>query len=249
MDGRRLVFAHLYPGHMNLYGDRGNVLALRRRAEWRGYDVDVLDVNPTDPLPLASIDLLFVGGGEDRHQELVVEDFVSRRQELVAAFQDGLPTLAVCGAYQLLGHRYQVADGRWLPGIAWFDLETRSGTDRAVGNVVIESRLDLSPKTLVGFENHGGRTFLAPGQEPLGRVIAGHGNNGQDHMEGAVREQVVGTYLHGSLLPKNPQLADWLLSRAIGFKTGNGELSPLEAEFELRAHAAMVERFTGGGRS
>jgi hypothetical protein len=248
MTGRRLLFAHLYPGHMNLYGDRGNVLALRRRAEWRGYVVDVLDVNPADPLPLGSIDLLFIGGGEDRHQELVAEDFVGRRQELVAAFQDGLPTLAICGGYQLLGHRYQVADGRWLPGVGWFDLETRNGSDRAVGNVVIESRLDLSPNTLVGFENHGGRTFLASGQEALGRVLTGQGNNGQDHMEGAVRERVVGTYLHGSLLPKNPQLADWFLAQAVGARTGNGELPPLDTELELRAHVLMVERLTGGGR-
>lgn len=245
---RHLVIAHLYPAHMNLYGDRGNVLALRRRAEWRGFTVTVEDVGPGDELDLSTVDVLFIGGGEDRHQELVAADFVGRGPDLSAAFADGLPTLAICGGYQLLGHRYEAADGRWLAGVGWFDVETRSGDGRAVGDVVIDCRLGVEPRTLVGFENHGGRTFLGAGQEPLGRVLAGQGNNGQDRTEGAVRERVVGTYLHGSLLPKNPHLADWLLSEALNFRTGRADLDPLDANLEFAAHEAMVERLIGARR-
>jgi CobQ-like glutamine amidotransferase family enzyme len=245
---RSLVIVHLYPAHMNLYGDRGNVLALRRRAEWRGFDVTVEDVDPGDPLDLSRVDLLFIGGGEDRHQELVAEDFAQRGPDLAEAFADGLPALAVCGGYQLLGHRYEAADGRGLPGVGWFDLETRNGVGRAVGDIVIETGLELEPRTLVGFENHGGRTYLAAGQGALGRVLSGQGNNGQDGTEGAVRGRVLGTYLHGSLLPKNPQLADWLLSQARAYRTGTEDLEPLDAVLELRAHAAMVERLIGGRR-
>ena len=241
-----LRIAHVYPAHMNLYGDRGNVLALTRRAEWRGWTVEVVEVNPGQSVDLAAIDLLFMGGGEDAHQALIAEDFVRRGADVRAALADGLPALAVCGAFQLLGVSYETAQGTVLAGVEWFDMVTHAGPDRAIGDVVVETSLDVTPRTLVGFENHGGRTWLSAGETPLGRVVAGRGNNGQDGTEGAVRQRTIGTYLHGSLLPKNPQLTDWLLRQAQAHRTGSEDLEPLEADWELAAHDAMVERTRRG---
>lgn len=237
-----LTIIHLYPARMNLYGDRGNVLALVRRAEWRGWTAEVVPVEVGQRADFGRADLIFMGGGEDRHQAAIAEDFRRRGPELLAAFSDGVPALAICGAYQLLGEYYETASGERLEGLGWFSASTRSGTGRAIGNVVVEAALDLEPRTLVGFENHGGRTYLAPGQAPLGRVLAGAGNNGSDGTEGAVKLGTIGTYLHGSLLPKNPQLADWLLTRARERKEGTAELEPLDDTLELWAHAGVVER-------
>lgn len=233
----RLTIVHLYPSDMNLYGDRGNVLALARRAEWRGWEVRVLGVEPEAPMSWAEADIVFLGGGEDRHQALIVGDLVTRGADLSAALADGLPLLSVCGGFQLLGREYQTQDGRVLPGLGWFDATTRAGTRaRHVGNVIATATLPLEPATLVGFENHAGETVLHADQRPLARVIVGAGNNGRDRTEGAVRIHAVGTYLHGSLLPKNPHLADWLLSRALERRTGEAELPPLLDDWEWAAH-------------
>jgi len=223
---------------MNLYGDRGNVLALRRRAQWRGLTVTVREVDPGDAVAWTDVDLLFVGGGEDRHQAWIADDLVRRGPDLLLACQDGLAGLAVCGGYQLLGREYEGQNGRILPGVGWFDAVTRAGPARRhVGNVVATTTLDIKPPTLVGFENHAGETTLGAGATPLGHVRVGAGNNGRDGTEGAVRQHVVGTYLHGSLLPKNPQLADWLLGRALLRRTGSDALAPLDDEWELDAHS------------
>ncbi len=235
---RRLQIVHLYPRDMNLYGDRGNVLALVRRAQWRGWDASVVEVEPGDTVAWGDADLAFIGGGEDRHQAWIAEDLSGRAREMTAALADGLPLLAVCGGFQLLGREYQAQDGRVMPGIGWFDAITRAGPrGRHVGNVVATAALPLDPPTLVGFENHAGETVLQPGQDPLARVRVGVGNNGRDGTEGAVAGHAVGTYLHGSLLPKNPHLADWLLAKAQMRRTGDERLEPLADDWEWAAHA------------
>ena len=251
---RPLRIAHLYPEAMNLYGDMGNVRVLQRRAEWRGIAVEIVDVGP-GPAELDRYDLVFFGGGQDRDQSRIFEDFADhKRASLGRAVDERAAVLAVCGGYQLLGHAYVDADGRELRGLSLLDLRSRAGSDRWIGNVVVESdaSLGLQPRTLVGFENHGGRTFLGAGLRPLGRVMVGGGNNGEDGGEGVVSGTIVGTYLHGSLLPKNPALADWLLAAALGHRGGRSEpLEPLDDATELRAHreAEQLARAERGRRA
>jgi len=251
----KLRIGHLYPDAMNIYGDIGNVRALTQRARWRGIEVEIEDIQD-GPADLQACDLLFMGGGQDRDQSRIFRDFAtSKRESLRSAIAEGVAVLAVCGGYQLLGHSYVDADGRELEGLGLLDLRSSAGSDRWIGNVVIESdaSLRLSPRTLVGFENHGGRTFLGPGLTPLGRVVVGGGNNGADHGEGVVEGRVIGTYLHGSLLPKNPALTDWLLAAALSHRAGEAEpqpLQPLDDGVELAAHhraceLAMAERGRG----
>jgi len=229
---------------MNIYGDIGNIRTLERRARWRGIEVEV-DAVGAGPAELAAYDLIFFGGGQDRDQSRIFRDFADhKRESLVRAVDDGAAVLAVCGGYQLLGHSYIDADGRVLDGLGLLDLRSTAGHDRWIGNVVIESEtaMNLTPRTIVGFENHGGRTVLGPGLAPLGRVSVGGGNNGEDGGEGAVSGTVVGTYLHGSLLPKNPSLADWLLAAALAHRGGRlVAMEPLDDTLELVAHARAVE--------
>jgi CobQ-like glutamine amidotransferase family enzyme len=239
----RLVIGHLYPDLLNIYGDRGNVLALCRRAAWRGVgQVEVRTATVGEPFDLAEVDLLCMGGGEDAKQALAAADLQRRRDELAAAVASGLPVLAVCGSYQLLGAYYQLPDGSRLPGAGVLDAYTVAGERRLVGNVVVETDLFGAPRTLVGFENHAGCTYLGPGARPLGRVRVGHGNHGRDGSEGAVCGHCVGTYLHGSLLPKNPALADWLLLAALRRRYGEVAWPELDDDLEERAHAAAVRR-------
>jgi CobQ-like glutamine amidotransferase family enzyme len=236
---KRLRIAHLYADEMNIYGDRGNILTLRKRAEWRGIEVDVTAIGRGSPPELDAFDLLFWGGGQDRDQQLVFADLTANKAEGIrAAVARGAVVLAVCGGYQLLGNYYVTADGQKLPGLGLLDTYTVPGRRRNIGNVLIDAgRLGISPPTLVGFENHSGKTYLGPGLQPLGRVIRGTGNNGEDGTEGVAAGNVFGTYLHGSLLPKNPQLADLLLARALG-----ETLAPLDATVELAAHAMVAAR-------
>lgn len=238
---------HLYPDLLNLYGDRGNIIALRRRAEWRGIGVTVRSLSLGDPPDFADVDLAFIGGGQDREQSLIAEDFArGKRDALIAAVEEGMALLAVCGGYQLLGRYYRTAAGEEMPGVGLFDLWTEAGSRRLIGNVVVETDLwSEGERTLVGFENHSGRTFLGRGCRPLGRVVIGAGNNGEDGGEGAVYRHAVGTYLHGSLLPKNPRLTDWLLARALERRYGAGAaeaLVPLDDAVEERAHQAAIRR-------
>lgn len=233
---------YLYPEHMNLYGDRGNVLALAQRARWRGIPTQITEREIAEPIEWNSVDLVFMGGGEDTHQARIADDFLAIGSELSARLNDGLPMLAICGAYQLLGRYYKTADGHDLPGVGFLDVWTEPGPGRAIGDVVTETDLPISPSSLVGFENHGGRTFLGDAASPLGRVRLGQGNNGQDGTEGAIQQRVIGTYLHGSLLPKNPHLADLLLTWALARQGSNELLEPLSADEEMQAHEAIVAR-------
>jgi len=233
-----LRLAHLYPDVMNIYGDRGNIIALRERCRRRGIALEVVEVTVGDSAPFdaAAFDLVVIGGGQDREQRRIADDLQAKGLNLRAAVDDGLPALAVCGGYQLFGHRYVDSDGSEIPGIGVFDLETRHPgprADRCIGDVVVETPFG----EVAGFENHGGRTYLDPGQEPFGRVVRGGGNNASDGTEGARYKNAIGTYLHGSLLPKNPAVADALLLAALRRKYGpEAELAPLDDHVELAAH-------------
>ena len=235
-----LRLAHLYPKQMNLYGDRGNILCLRRRCAARGIELTVDELEMGEPLDAAACDLIFIGGAQDREQRRVAADLLEVKGEaLRQAVAAGVAVLAVCGGYQLLGRYYRPAAGEDLPGLGVFDAWTEhpgAAAKRFIGNVVVR----WQGVTLVGFENHGGRTFLGPAARPLARVIAGYGNNGRDGTEGAVQANAFGTYLHGSLLPKNPRFADHLIALALARKYGRGELRPLDDALEERAHAEAV---------
>ena len=243
--GLTIRLAHLYPDVMNIYGDRGNVIALRYRCEARGITLDVTEVNVGDPFDPAEFDLVLMGGGQDREQRRIADDLVSKGPSLRSAIDDGLPALAVCGGFQLFGHRYVDNEGGIIPGIGVFNLETRHPgplADRCIGDVVLATDVG----EVVGFENHGGRTYLAPGQEPFGKVKRGFGNNAEDGGEGARRKNAIGTYLHGSLLPKNPALADELIRKALEHRYQETfELPALDDSAERAAHtvaAGVAER-------
>ena len=228
----------LYPEQMNIYADRGNILFLRRRCEWRGIGFESAVAGPGDPIDPGAHDLIYVGGGQDRDQRIVAADMVAtKRDGLASATADGAVVLAVCGGYQLLGHSYQLGDER-IAGLAIADLETvRSEGPRLIGNIAIEAELGAGPMTLAGFENHGGRTHLGPGAVPLGRVLHGHGNNGEDGQEGIRQGNLIGTYMHGPLLPKNAALADRLIQLALARRTGSEpDLEPLDDAIEGAAH-------------
>jgi CobQ-like glutamine amidotransferase family enzyme len=228
----------LYPEQMNIYADRGNMLFLRRRCEWRGIGFEHASVGPGEPFDPAAHDLVYIGGGQDRDQQLVAADMVrTKRDALAAAVEDGAVLLAVCGGYQLLGHSYQLGEQR-VPGLGLADLETvREPGPRLIGNVAIEVDLGMGPRVVAGFENHGGRTYLGDGAEPLGRVIKGLGNNGGDGFEGVRRANMIGTYLHGPLLPKNAWLADRLVQLALARRTGSEpDLESLDDGLESAAH-------------
>lgn len=236
----RLRVAHLYPDVMNIYGDRGNVIALRHRCQARGIAIEVSEVNVGDAFEPAEYDLVLIGGGQDREQRRIAEDLVSRGAALRDAIDEGMPALAVCGGYQLFGHRYVDHEGGVIPGIGVFDIETRHPgprADRCIGDVVISTELG----EVVGFENHGGRTYLGPRAEPFGRVERGFGNNANDGTEGARYMNAIGTYLHGSLLPKNPALADELILAGLRRRYGAGvDLPPIDDRAERAAHDAAV---------
>jgi len=231
----------LYPEQMNIYADRGNMLFLQRRCEWRGIGFEHSTAGPGEGFDPDAHDLVYIGGGQDRDQELVAEDMVAtKREALAAAADNGAVVLAVCGGYQLLGHGYELAERR-IAGLGLVDLETvREPGPRLIGNVVIEAELGAAgPIEVAGFENHGGRTRLGAGLRPLGRVIRGHGNNGRDGYEGVHDRNVFGTYIHGPLLPKNAALADHLI--ALALERGSSApvtLEPLDDGLEAAAHAS-----------
>jgi CobQ-like glutamine amidotransferase family enzyme len=228
----------LYPEQMNIYADRGNIMLLQRRCEWRGIGFEYAAAGPGESLDPGLHDFLYVGGGQDRDQRIVAADLVgTKRQALGEAVDDGAVLLAVCGGYQLLGHSYQLGDER-IEGLGLADLETvREPGPRLIGNVEIEVDLGAGPRRLAGFENHGGRTYLGTDAIPLGRVIKGFGNNGTDGNEGVHRNNIIGTYLHGPLLPKNAWLADRLIQLALARREGREpELEPLDDALESAAH-------------
>jgi CobQ-like glutamine amidotransferase family enzyme len=227
----------LYPEQMNIYADRGNIVFLQRRCEWRGIEFSYAAAGPGDGFDPASHDFVYLGGGQDRDQRAVAADMLeSKREAMAAAVEEGTVVLAVCGGYQLLGHSYQLGEER-IPGLGLVDLETvREPGPRLIGNVAIEVDLGVGPRTLAGFENHGGRTWLGTDAEPLGRVIEGSGNNGKDGFEGVRCRNLIGTYLHGPLLPKNVWLADHLIAATLERRYGSRpQLEPLDDGLEQAA--------------
>jgi CobQ-like glutamine amidotransferase family enzyme len=247
----KIVVGHLYPDYLNIYADRGNIAVLARRAAWRGHELDVRAVSVREPVRPGEHDLLYVGGGQDREQALVADDLSAKAESVREAVAGGAALLAVCGGYQLLGRSYRDLRGADLPGIGLFPLETVAGARRMIGDVLLECELEPGVRrTLAGFENHAGRTYLDEGAEPLGRVVAGFGNDGESGWEGCRVGRAVGTYLHGPLLPRNPWFADWLLAQALAHRLGEPpELEPLPDELERDAHAVSARRaHARGGR-
>ena len=244
----KITVAHLYPDYLNIYADRGNMAVLARRAAWRGHELEIVGVSMGDRL--VDADLLYVGGGQDREQALVAQDLAARAEELREAVAGGAAVLAVCGGYQLLGRSYRDVAGAELPGAELLPLHTVAGERRMIGDVLLECELEPGVRrTLAGFENHAGRTILDKGAEPLGRVVHGFGNDGATGFEGCRAGRVVGTYLHGPLLPRNPWFADWLLAQALARRGGEPPaLDPLPDELEAQAHevAAARARERGG---
>jgi lipid II isoglutaminyl synthase (glutamine-hydrolysing) len=246
-----IVVGHLYPDYLNIYADRGNIAVLGRRAAWRGHELEVRTLSLGDPVLPGEHDLLYVGGGQDREQALVAGDLLAKADGLRAAVEGGAAVLAVCGGYQLMGRSYRDFHGEDLPGIGVFPLETVAGDTRMIGDVLLECELEPGVvRTLAGFENHAGRTHLDAGAEPLGRVVAGFGNDGASGFEGCRVGRAVGTYLHGPLLPRNPWFADWVLTQALAHRLGDPpELQPLSDELEAQAHAVSAGRARSrGGR-
>ena len=236
-----IKLCHLYPDHLNIYADRGNIAVFRRRLEWRGISLEVAEVGLGDSIP-ADCHLYYLGGGQDRDQMLVAENLAQKADPLRGAATDGAVVLGVCGGYQLLGHGYTAADGTTMPGVGLLDLETAAGDRRLIGDVVMDVTLDGQTRAVVGYENHAGRTRLGGGCTPLGHLLRGHGNNGEDGSEGAVAGRLVGTYLHGPLLPKNPWLADTMLGWALDHAGGPLDLEPLDDNFEEVAHTVATTR-------
>ena len=243
---------HLYPDVLNLYGDGGNIICLQQRLRWRGIESEVQRVPIGAPLRLADFDLVFIGGGQDFEQEVLLEDLKhGKADEIRAAISDDICMLAICGGYQMLGSYYETHDGKRFDFIGALDLYTRGSPDRMIGNTVYECLPACGGGTLVGFENHSGKTWLGSSVEPLAKVIAGSGNNGEDGTEGAHYRNVFCSYSHGPLLPKNPGFCDFLLQTALARRYGSAELAPLDDAAEKAAHDAMIRRVTaqpGSGR-
>ena len=234
-DVKPLTIVHLFPELLNLYGDGGNVIALTRRLQWRGLPVEVREIGMGDAMDFSQADIVFIGGGADREQMIVKDAMVARKSELSAYVADGGVLLAVCGGYQFLGHSYAM-DDVVVEGLGVIDMETVRGEGRLIGNAVIQS--DICDAPIVGFENHGG-----PDAKPLGRVLGKtFGNNGEDGFEGVHQGNLIGTYLHGPLLPKNPQVADYLIARAFDRRGDALELAPLDDAVELEANRVMAKR-------
>ena len=247
----RIRVGHLYPDYLNIYADRGNIAVFARRAAWRGHELEVESIGVGREVRPGDHDLFYVGGGQDREQALIAPDLAGK-PGLVEAVGGGAALLAVCGGYQLLGRFYRERSGAELPGVGLFPHHTIAGERRMIGDVLLECELEpRRVRTLAGFENHAGRTVLDGDAQPLGRVVAGFGNDGESGFEGCRVGRAIGTYLHGPLLPRNPWLADWLLAQALAHRTGGEpeEFAPLDDGLEAEAHAVSASRARArGGR-
>jgi CobQ-like glutamine amidotransferase family enzyme len=244
-----LTIGYLYPDLLNLYGDRGNIIALERRCKWRGIQAKVVSLGAGQDADFESIDLFFIGGGQDFDQYTLLDDLGigtagSKASRLKAAIEADVPVLAICGGYQILGEYYLGHEGQRADFIGAIPMFTEAGNDRLIGNLVFNAEGIEGSPVVVGFENHAGRTFLREGARPLGRVVEGFGNNGQDGTEGLRYRNVIATYSHGPLLPKNPKVADSLIGLALQRRHPEMELSPLDDLLELNAHDTMVQRLT-----
>ena len=257
MAKQKLVIGYLYPELMNIYGDTGNIICLTKRCEWRGIEVEVKNISIGDDLKKEGCDLYFFGGGQDQAQNDVAKDLKTKSDVLRKEIERGVPLLSICGGYQLLGEYYQPYDSARLQGAGIFPVYTKASNDRMIGNIVIQlsdfsfqtsaktakadSRRLTTDSILVGFENHSGKTYLKSNAQSLGKVIKGFGNNGTDKTEGCIYKNAIGCYMHGSLLPKNPALADWLIKKALEIKYAEEiKLTPLNDQLENKAQTAIL---------
>ena len=236
-----LKICHLYPDLLNLYGDRGNVIAFAQRCRWRGIAVEVMEINIGEPVDFSEVDFLFLGGGSDREQTLMARDLMTRKEGLQAAIENDLVVLAICGGYQMLGQYYLTQEGQEIPGLGLLNLYTRAGNKRLIGNAVIEIIIHGERVQVAGFENHSGQTFINE-LKPLGKVLSGYGNNGQDGTEGARYKNVFCSYLHGPLLPKNSRLTDLFIGLALARRELDSRLTPLNDELEQMAAGVISKR-------
>lgn len=236
----KLTIGHLYPELLNLYGDRGNIICMVQRLKWRGIETEVKEFDLNDEIDFSKLDIVLLGGGSDREQLLVCNRLREIKQNFIDYVEQGGVVLAICGGYQLLGTSYKMGD-ETIEGLGVVQIHTERGDERLIGNIVLQS--DLFPLPIVGFENHGGRTFIGDYQ-PFGKVLSGYGNDDGGTCEGIQYKHVIGTYLHGPLLPKNPHLCDYLLQLALNHRFGEMELAPLDDKEELEANHYIVERFT-----
>ena len=239
----KITIGHLYPDLMNLYGDRGTIQCLMKRCQWRGIEAETIPFELEDEIDFSKLDIVLLGGGSDREQMLVCEKLKEIQKDFKAYVENYGVVIAICGGYQLLGNYYKTEQGT-MKGLELVDLYTEQGEGRLIDNIVLQS--DLLDMPIVGFENHGGRTYIKD-NKPLGKVLYGAGNDGKSGYEGVVYKNVIGTYLHGPLLPKNPQLADWLISHALEQKYGKKiELAPLDDSQEKEANEYVYHRFVRG---
>lgn len=238
----KLTTGYLYGDLMNIYGDRGNIICLQKRCQWRGIETKVKNISIGDKFKRGQVDIYFFGGGQDQSQNLVGVDLIKsgKGKEVIQDVERGVPLLSICGGYQLLGAYYKPHKGPKIPGISLFPTYTIASNQRMIGNLVIDSE---KFGKLIGFENHSGKTFLKDGGQPLGKVIKGFGNNGEDKLEGCIYKNAIGCYIHGSLLPKNPELADWLIGKALETKYNQIiKLSSLDDSLEKSAHTFAISR-------
>lgn len=238
METRKIVIGHLYPDLLNLYGDRGNIACLKKRCNWRGVDTEVIEFNLGENIPFDTLDIILLGGGSDREQALVCKELLKWKSQFQQYVERDGVVIAVCGGYQLLGNYYQTKDEK-IEGLGLVDLYTVQEEGRLIDNIVLESTICKMP--VVGFENHGGRTYIGNNQ-PFGKVVSGYGNDGKSGYEGVVYRNVIGTYLHGPLLPKNPEVCDYLIEKALVRKYGDGTLARLEDDLEKEANAFCSQR-------
>lgn len=237
-----ITIGYLYGDLMNIYGDNGNIITLKKRLEWRGVECTVVNISLREELKKGEVDLYFFGGGQDQSQVKVSEDIQDKAAVIKSDIERGVPLLSICGGYQLLGDYYKPHKGPKLTGIGLFPTFTDASVDRMIGNIVVATE---QFGTLVGFENHSGKTFLKKGAIPLGSVAIGFGNNGEDGQEGCIYKNAIGCYMHGSVLPKNPRLADWLIEKALETKYGkNIELETLDDRLENEAHKKVIAQIT-----
>lgn len=238
-----LKICHMYPDVLNLYGDRGNIICLQNRLTWRGIGCTVRRLPIGENTHLADFDLIFIGGGQDFEQQVLLQDLHrGKDREIRAAVEDGKTFLTICGGYQMMGNYYEMHEGVRCDYIGVVDLHTIGSDTRMIGNYKFRCAPESGGSVAVGFENHSGKTYLGPGVKPLGRVLTGYGNNGEDGTEGARYKNVFGTYSHGPLLPKNPELCDFIIQTALERRYGNVKLAPLGDEAERLAHDAMADR-------
>ena len=240
----KITIGHLYPDLLNLYGDRGNIQCMKMRLEWRGYKTQVIEYNLGDAIDFSKLDIVLLGGGSDREQMIVCRRLQEIQKDFQAYVEDNGVVIAVCGGYQLLGHAYSTPDGD-MEGLHLVDLTTKQGSPRLISNIVLEN--PMFPYPVTGFENHGGRTYLGEGVKPFGTVVFGYGNNGEDKQEGVLYKNVVGTYLHGPLLPKNPHVCDYLLKNALQRRGITDALQELDDTQEKEANDYIVKRFVKNG--